>query len=50
LGFIAQELKEVFPELVYQETDSSEYSINYIGLIPILVEALKEQQILIEEL
>ena len=41
-GFIAQELKEVFPELVTQDKDGY-YSINYIGLIPLMVEALKEQ-------
>ena len=41
-GFIAQELKEVFPELVTQDKEGY-YSINYIGLIPLMVEALKEQ-------
>ena len=41
-GFIAQELKEVFPELVSQDKDGY-YTINYIGLIPLMVEALKEQ-------
>ncbi|MFA6572214.1 MAG: tail fiber domain-containing protein [Bacteroidota bacterium] len=48
-GFIAQELKEVYPELVSQDT-LGYYSINYIGLIPLLVEALKTQKLQIDEL
>jgi hypothetical protein len=50
IGFIAQELKEVFPELVFLDTTSNLYSVNYIGLIPVLVEAVKEQQKTIEDL
>jgi len=41
MGFIAQELKEVFPDLVNEGADGY-YSINYTGLIPLLVEAVKE--------
>ncbi|GHT34776.1 hypothetical protein FACS189434_11510 [Bacteroidia bacterium] len=42
-GFFAQELQEFYPELVSQ--DSAGYlSVNYIGLIPVIVEALKEQK------
>jgi len=48
LGFIANELKEVLPELV-QEDDNGYQSVNYIGLIPVLVEAVKEQQTVISE-
>jgi hypothetical protein len=49
LGFIAQDLQKIFPELV--EQDSAGYlSIDYIGLIPVLVEAVKEQQETIEVL
>ncbi|NLK82067.1 MAG: tail fiber domain-containing protein [Bacteroidales bacterium] len=44
IGFLAQDLQTVFPDLVFQESDSSEYCINYIGLIPVLVESIKEQQ------
>lgn len=43
LGFRAQELKIVFPELV-KENDEGYLSVNYTGLIPVLVEAIKEQQ------
>ena len=42
-GFLAQELKEVYPELVSQDT-LGYYYVNYIGLIPVLVEALKDQK------
>jgi hypothetical protein len=48
-GFIAQELKEVLPELVTQNPDGY-YGVNYVGIIPFLVEAIKEQQIQIENL
>ncbi|MDP3912418.1 MAG: tail fiber domain-containing protein [Bacteroidota bacterium] len=42
-GFIAQELMEVYPELVDQDKEGY-LNIDYIGLIPILVEAIKELQ------
>ncbi len=48
LGFIAQELKDVLPELVVEET-SGYMAVNYQGVIPVLVEAMKEQQVQIEE-
>ncbi|MEA4937802.1 MAG: tail fiber domain-containing protein [Paludibacter sp.] len=39
-GFLAQELKEIYPELVSQDT-LGYYYVNYIGLIPVLVESVK---------
>lgn len=48
LGFIAAELKEVLPELV-MEDDNGYQSVNYTGVIPVLVEAMKEQQNVIDE-
>lgn len=42
-GFLAQELKEVFPDLVSQDSKGY-YLIDYIGLIPVIVESLKEQK------
>lgn len=48
-GFLAQELMEVYPELVSKDT-LGYYYVNYIGLIPVLVEALKEQKAEIEVL
>lgn len=48
-GFIAQDFKKVYPELVYE--DSNGYlSIDYVSLIPVLTEALKVQQEQIEDL
>jgi hypothetical protein len=47
MGIIAQELEEVFPELV---RSSDIKSVNYNGLIGVLIEAVKEQQKQIEEL
>ena len=40
-GFIAQEVQKIFPELV--ETDQEGFlSVNYTGLIPHLLEAIKD--------
>ncbi len=48
-GFVAQELEQVLPNLV--STDSSGLkSVNYIAVIPLLVEAIKEQNAKIESL
>ena len=42
-GFLAQEVKEVYPELV--RTDSAGYMyVDYIGMIPLIVNALNEIQ------
>lgn len=49
IGFLAQELQQVFPELVSEDKEGT-LGINYIGLIPVLVEALKEQEEAIEKL
>jgi hypothetical protein len=48
-GFIAQELKEVLPYTVTEETDGY-LSVNYIAIIPVLTQAIKEQQEKIEKL
>ncbi len=42
-GFIAQDFIKVLPELVMLDSITGLYAINYIGLIPIIIEALKEQ-------
>jgi hypothetical protein len=47
IGVIAQELQEILPELVSQGDIKS---VNYNGLIGVLIEAVKEQQKQIEEL
>jgi hypothetical protein len=49
IGVIAQELEKILPELVY--TDDEGYkSVDYSKLTPVLVEAIKEQQSIIESL
>lgn len=49
VGLIAQELEKVYPELV--STDKNGYkAISYGQLAPVLIEALKEQQLQIEGL
>jgi hypothetical protein len=42
-GYLAQELEKVFPDLVSQDSEGY-YSVNYIGLIPIIIESLKDQK------
>ena len=50
-GFIAQEIKKVFPTLVIEGTDKDKLlSVNYIALIPVLTKAIQEQQQEIKEL
>jgi hypothetical protein len=44
-GFIAQDMIKIFPELVLKpDSVIPYYSVNYVGLIPVLTEAIKEQQ------
>jgi len=44
-GFIAQELQQVFPELVSEGEDTQKtLAVNYQALIPLLVNALQVQQ------
>jgi len=51
IGFLAQEVEKVFPELVTHPQSEEEFcSMNYDGMIPVLLEAIKEQQNQIEKL
>ncbi len=43
IGFVAQELKEIFPELV-KENPEGYLFVDYVGLVPVLVESIKQQQ------
>ncbi|MDX2305966.1 MAG: tail fiber domain-containing protein, partial [Microscillaceae bacterium] len=43
LGLIAQEVEKVFPELVVEDAEGFK-AVNYDGLIPVLIEALKAQK------
>ena len=43
IGLIAHELQEIYPELVNGEKDGEHFqSVNYIGLIPILIKEVQE--------
>lgn len=48
-GFIAQEIEKVIPELVSEDSDGYK-TVNYIGVIPVLTQAMQEQQKEIEQL
>jgi hypothetical protein len=51
IGLLAQELQTVFPELVKTANNSDgTLSVNYQGMIPVLLNAIKEQQAQIKEL
>lgn len=49
IGLIAQELQEVYPNMV-SEDDSKDplLSVSYLELIPVLIKAIQEQQVMIE--
>ena len=46
-GLIAQEVQELYPDLVYED-DNGYLSIDYIGLIPLLIQSVKELNAKIE--
>ena len=48
IGLLAQDIEKVFPELVSEANDIK--SVNYQGLVPVLINALKEQQLEIDRL
>lgn len=48
-GFLAQNVKENFPELVHTDNDGYMY-VDYIGLIPILVQSINELRAELSEL
>ncbi|HQV59642.1 MAG: tail fiber domain-containing protein [Chitinophagaceae bacterium] len=49
VGLLAQEIEKVMPELVIENNDGIK-SVNYAGMIPVLIEAFKEQQLEIKAL
>ena len=48
IGVLAQEIEKVFPELV-SEDDNEMLAVNYQGLVPVLINALKEQNTKMKE-
>ena len=50
-GFIAQDVQQVMKELVTENNDPLKtLTLNYNGIIPVLVKAIQEQQKLIDNL
>lgn len=47
IGVLAQDIQEVYPELVSEHNGL--LSVNYQGLVPVLINAIKEQQKMIEK-
>ncbi len=52
IGFIAQDVLPIIPDAVRADMDGEEeyFAMNYSNLIPVLVKAIQEQQVQIEEL
>jgi hypothetical protein len=48
-GFLAQDIQKVYPELVYEDSLGS-LSIDYIGMIPILLESIKSLKLEVDAL
>jgi hypothetical protein len=49
IGLIAQEVEQVFPELVSEDEHGNKF-VNYDGMIPVLLEAIKEHNVVIDSL
>jgi len=49
IGLIAQEVQSLYPELV-KENEEGMLSVSYTKMVPVLLEAIKEQQEMIKEL
>ena len=48
IGWIAQEVQEVFPEMIFE--DSGNLAVKYSEFVPILIKSVQEQQTIIEKL
>lgn len=48
IGWIAQEVQEVFPEMVFE--DSGNLAVKHSEFVPILIKSVQEQQTIIEGL
>jgi hypothetical protein len=44
IGFIAQDLRKVVPEVVDQDSKTGMLAVNYASLVPVLVKSIQEQQ------
>ena len=50
IGFIAQELEELMPELIHYDKVNDKYSVKYCNVIAVLAESIKELRNEVEEL
>lgn len=50
MGVIAQNVENVFPEVVYTDKSTGKKTVNYGALAAPMIEAMKEQQAMIEQL
>lgn len=50
VGFMAQEVQQLFPEFVKQREGTEYLAVDYVSLIPLMVEAMKMQKQEIENL
>jgi len=50
IGFIAQQVETVLPDLVKMDPETGYYYVSYEGVIPVAVKAIQEQQVEIEDL
>jgi Chaperone of endosialidase len=50
LGFIAQDIQKIVPEVVHADGRTQMLSINYPALLPVVVKAAQEQQQIIQRL
>lgn len=49
-GFIAQDVQAIFPDLVSQDPQTHLLSLNYTGLLPYTIEAIKEMDVTLQDL
>jgi hypothetical protein len=49
-GFIAQQVQQIFPDLVSTDPTTHLLSLNYTGLVPYTIEAIKEMHLQIQNL
>jgi hypothetical protein len=53
IGLISQEIMEYYPNLVDEldyKNEGTRMAVNYTGFVPILINAINEQQVMIKEL
>ena len=51
LGLIAQEVRSILPELIIEEKEKDQLlSLNYLGLLPVVIKAIQDQQATITSL